>query len=247
MAFGHRFTVDSDDESLRESLEPLLSGFPVHALGDDCAEYELLTTESGCRLRIAGTTSFEGTPSACLNHLLVEIEMRALESYAGHHLLVHAGAVMIGGGVVLLVGETGAGKTTLVCELARRGMPLLSDEQVAFAPGVGVQGLARSLRVKDGLGGVTRVPIPEVADSVVCGWRPLRAICLLDRAYQHEAHLSPAHPGEVALSVGRNSSYLYELTHPAGALAALVTGVPGFVLRYREASDAAALLIAAVA
>jgi hypothetical protein len=53
--------------------------------------------------------------------------------------LLHAGAVVTSRGAVALAGRTGAGKSSLVAELMRRGHRLLSDDVVAVdAPGDGV-------------------------------------------------------------------------------------------------------------
>jgi hypothetical protein len=45
--------------------------------------------------------------------------------------VLHAGAVVLGGGAVALTGSSGAGKTSLVLELCRRGAEFLSDDVLA--------------------------------------------------------------------------------------------------------------------
>jgi hypothetical protein len=46
---------------------------------------------------------------------------------------LHAGAVGIGGGAIALVGRAGAGKSTTVATLVRRGLPALTDDLLALA------------------------------------------------------------------------------------------------------------------
>ncbi|MDB4947875.1 MAG: HPr kinase [Gemmatimonadetes bacterium] len=50
---------------------------------------------------------------------------------------LHASAVQVGGGAVLLVGASGAGKSTTAAALARRGVPVLGDDVAALLPGPG--------------------------------------------------------------------------------------------------------------
>jgi hypothetical protein len=48
--------------------------------------------------------------------------------------VVHAGAVGIDGGAIVLAGDSGAGKSTLVAALLRRGAGFLTDDVVALEP-----------------------------------------------------------------------------------------------------------------
>lgn len=48
--------------------------------------------------------------------------------------VLHASAVVLGGGVVALCGRSGAGKSTLAYGLSRRGLALWGDDAVAFEP-----------------------------------------------------------------------------------------------------------------
>ncbi|MFQ5610870.1 MAG: hypothetical protein ACE5H9_01910 [Anaerolineae bacterium] len=48
------------------------------------------------------------------------------------HYLIHAGAVSLDGQGIILAGDSGLGKTTLVLELVRRGFKFLSDESAAL-------------------------------------------------------------------------------------------------------------------
>lgn len=59
------------------------------------------------------------------------VNRRAVVGTCGH-LILHAGAVQFGERAVLVVGAMGAGKSTLVTGLVRRGGGYLSDEAVAI-------------------------------------------------------------------------------------------------------------------
>ncbi len=52
----------------------------------------------------------------------------------GHHLFVHAGAVVIDGRGWVIIGESGAGKTSTVAILVRKGAAYLSDEVALLDP-----------------------------------------------------------------------------------------------------------------
>jgi hypothetical protein len=65
------------------------------------------------------------------------------------HILVHAGVVSWQGQGILLIGDSGHGKTTLVLELVRRGFHFLSDEIAAISRADAlVYPFARNLRVR---------------------------------------------------------------------------------------------------
>ncbi len=82
-------------------------------------------------------------PAAELGSLLVRWALAQVNS----HCLLHAGAVSDGRRGLLLVGPSGAGKTTLVLELIKRGLHFLSDETAALAQGW-VHPFLRSIRVR---------------------------------------------------------------------------------------------------
>jgi hypothetical protein len=67
-----------------------------------------------------------------------------------NHLLVHAGAVCLRESGVLLAGEKGAGKTTLVAFLIKNGFRYVSDEMSAIAFDSGrLTPVPRSLNIKE--------------------------------------------------------------------------------------------------
>jgi hypothetical protein len=65
--------------------------------------------------------------------LVGDVNLRAIASRRDH-LVLHAGAVSVGGRGLLLPGPSGAGKSTLTAALVSRGFGYLSDELAAIDP-----------------------------------------------------------------------------------------------------------------
>ncbi len=68
-----------------------------------------------------------------LDGFVYETVLYAILARVRSHFLAHAGAVAREGRGLVLAGESGHGKTTLVLELARRGWDFLSDELAALS------------------------------------------------------------------------------------------------------------------
>lgn len=107
----------------------------------------------------------------------------------GHEAL-HAGAVAVEGAAVAVTAGAGGGKSTLLAELMRRGLPLVTDDVTvldgnAAAPLVhpGPPLMTVPVAAADGLG----TPLADLGEerwlavSVVAGPLPLAALVLLDR------------------------------------------------------------------
>jgi hypothetical protein len=118
----------------------------------------------------------------------------------GHELL-HAGAVAGPNGVIAVASSTGGGKTSLVLELMRRGLPLFSDDILALRlrddgimayPGPGLMNVPA---------GVDDAPGQELArfhgerwtalDQAEPAPRSVDAICLLERSSGAALALEP--------------------------------------------------------
>ena len=68
--------------------------------------------------------------SFAISHLLWEINRRAVECSRDDRLLLHAAAAQCDDGVVLLAGNSGVGKSTLVAALVVAGFGYLTDDVV---------------------------------------------------------------------------------------------------------------------
>ncbi len=82
------------------------------------------------------------------NLFAAELILREVLVRVRSFFLFHAGAVAKNGQGIVLSGELGSGKTTLVLELVRRGFSFLSDELAAVGLVDGFLPFPRSLRVR---------------------------------------------------------------------------------------------------
>jgi hypothetical protein len=71
---------------------------------------------------------------ATLRHLVLDQALPLILAAQGH-LVVHASAVLLEGRAILLVGETGAGKSTLAARLGSLGAVVLADDGVVLQEG----------------------------------------------------------------------------------------------------------------
>jgi hypothetical protein len=145
-SLSHRFVLTSNDEPLARRAGDLIGEF-ARPVSDGVARisYELLALAGvgGDSPRYALKRGDEeiaanSDASAVIDHLLWRITDDTVELADGF-LLVHAGAVVSAdGGGVLILGEAGSGKTTLVAALVQEGFGYLSDEAGAIELDTGV-------------------------------------------------------------------------------------------------------------
>lgn len=120
-------TLSTRDDRLAEALALMFGAFLVERRGGD----------SGASARepeLAATVGEREFFYPSLEHAVLGLEeVIAADLLEGcGHLLLHAGAVTRGDLTILLLGHSGAGKTTLTLELVRRGFRFLGDEYVAI-------------------------------------------------------------------------------------------------------------------
>jgi hypothetical protein len=84
--------------------------------------------------------------TASLVHLLLQQVLPLAVSRTGR-LVLHACAVETPAGALALVGETGAGKSTLSAAFCRRGYALIADDALVFESGTRVAPTADALRL----------------------------------------------------------------------------------------------------
>jgi hypothetical protein len=97
------------------------------------AAWEIEATQGGAHLNVRWTSSYQidDIPSILLGPGLAAV------LHLRKAFVLHASAVKVGGGAVLIMGAPGAGKSTTAAALVRRGFPLISDD-VAVLESTGV-------------------------------------------------------------------------------------------------------------
>jgi hypothetical protein len=124
---GHKLTLGTDDDSMRDALEQLWEPF-IDAEG--CAgnpTIEVLTAH-GWELHVTGSEpKLESGPWRLLIEARNAIVEAAIERTSGI-LDLHAAVVVRGGSALLLVGAPYAGKTSLALELVKKGWSYFSDD-----------------------------------------------------------------------------------------------------------------------
>jgi hypothetical protein len=148
-SLSHRFVLRTNDDRLARHARDLITEFAL-VLGDGAASapgdvvYSLRAVPSANGERSVSLrrgdeeVARSEDESAVIGHLLWRITDDTV-TLADGYLLIHAGAVVTpGGDAVLILGEAGSGKTTLVAALVQDGFGYLSDEAGAVELGTGV-------------------------------------------------------------------------------------------------------------
>ena len=218
---------------------------------------------SGLRAWRSGTDeqSHVGDLGTGLHECLIALNRAAAARFARDHTAVHAGCVARDGRAVALVGVSGSGKTTLTAAAVLAGWAYLADEVCAVdAATLEVQPYPRPLGLRPESLDLLAVDPPigpaelftEVAPTrgsrlgALADPTPLAAVVFverLDAESPREVLVDPLSPAETLVQLCHHS-----LRTPGDEralfrrLETVARAVPGSVLRYREATDAAAAL-----
>lgn len=228
------------------SDEPVALHFVVEA---DATEFRILREQEVIEDQVAAIDVAS----------LLELDMlRTCVACAVDHVVLHAAAVSIGEATLVMVGPSGAGKTTLTRALLQTGATYRSDECVAISADGRVHGLARPIHLGDGAdksvdaARLHQHSWVDESDAVVCDllWHPpfdeklppgvLKSLVLVSYAPD-----SPA--DRVALSSGQALALLWPcVLNPSEAtleaLTALVEERPVFSVRSSSVDAGCALV-----
>lgn len=247
-ALGVRVVVDTRGNRAAELAEALrlawawcpsdtLTGEPLHieAMLDDDPRIVAAAQEAG---RLADTDA-----RAVLGWLSSAVTTAAITARAGQLVMLHGCAVADpgGGATVVLVGPSGAGKTTAATTLGRR-WAYVTDETVALRADGSVLPYPKPLSV---LRGPAHLGKDQLAPAELGLVRPgdglrLASILLLERTDGGPDHaaVEPVPTVQALALLGEQSSFLAELDRPLQQLAALVGSTGGVArVRYREAAS----------
>lgn len=206
----------------------------------------------------SGVTAPEATvvPSASdragqtLSDLSSAVTQAAIQARRGDLWLLHAaGLAAPDGGVVALVGASGAGKTTATSVLATR-LGYVSDETVGieedgrvrpYRKPLSVITAGRSFKVQHR---PTDLGLRTLPDAPL----HIRRLVVLDRAAEPtRARLVPLTPGEALVALAPQSSALTSMPRPLRTLTSLISRTGGVVrAEYAESRDLIELLDAVV-
>jgi hypothetical protein len=131
----HPVTIAAPDPEGHEALRAILQGFPEHDEDGD-AGYALTRAEEGWNVEVRGVRTIT---NAALSDAVIALEWQlvtdVLSASTGRFQL-HGAALVTPSGreSVLVLGASGAGKTTLTLALMTRGFLPLADDLVVVAP-----------------------------------------------------------------------------------------------------------------
>ncbi|MBI4603109.1 MAG: hypothetical protein HY721_14215 [Planctomycetes bacterium] len=139
-AIGRAFSLASSSREAREALGFVYGELRCPEPGGDCLEVEVHPAAEGDSLLVSldGAPAFEARELGSLLHELDNRLTVALELALPGLYFVHAAALAEGGRATLLVGDSGAGKSTTAYALAASGMDYLSDELAPIDPAAGL-------------------------------------------------------------------------------------------------------------
>ncbi len=263
---GYRFLVRCTDPVLERIAAMLLSDFaPVvrdEASGRHVAAVYSLQTGRQPRqqrhfelLRDDARLAANFDPARVVDQLVRDVSREALAYPQSNLLLVHAGVVATPrGGAVVLTGESGSGKTTIVAALVQEGYSYLSDEAAVIDPDtLLVRPWARPLAFKPSADAVKRfrgllgstagpnrhVPVSRIRENAV--GVPCAAHVIIDYAYDptRPTAVQSLSPSEAVALLGSAAPALRE-RGDAGLqlLARLVSSASGYRLRAGSLDEA---------
>ena len=186
-SYGVRISVDTNVDPLSTELRDLVKSTLIGNVRFDKSTnsaahsfYVGRSNDNDYFLRRDDEELYDGLTIDSVLELFVRMLRLKISEHAVDHVFVHAGVVGWNGRAIMLPGESGSGKTSLVIELVRLGAEYYSDEYAVIDKSGLVHPFARKLSVKNreqnwnerngvpieeigGRAGITPIPIGLVA------------------------------------------------------------------------------------
>lgn len=241
-------------ESLLAQLTVFLGGWPVRRTGEGRGarpDIDVIDRPDGrITVRVSGPGGHEADCADAFEaaNALAGGLIARFVAQAPNRLCLHAGAVRIGDGLAILLGESLAGKSSVALQLAAAGYRLFGDDRLALEAPTGATAAARGLAL--GLMPKLRLPLPadcgarfaefvdgytELRDDEMAYlklWEgeaagfgeaaPVSALIVLDRREEGPVRLAPESPTAMARALLGNC---FAPHVEAGRLAGLVHGI----------------------
>lgn len=137
-AFGFTYRFRATDPAVGVFVEDLVRAFP--RVPEHAHSWLSLRDRGSREPRFASYLDDDillatSDQSLAIAAMLSAIDRAAVASIVGDRLVLHAAAATAPSGTVLLLGPSGAGKTTMTAALVRSGFGYIADEIVAFDHG----------------------------------------------------------------------------------------------------------------
>lgn len=209
---GTRFRCQGVPADAEPALSALLQGFPRPASGDPPGEAVDLRVEgdgSGFSLALAGSRWELESAVPLSSHLEYRMVNEAI-ARARDRWVLHAGAVEGPRGTCLIIGESGAGKTSLTLWLWSDGLPLVTDDLCPIAHGtLAPERFPRALHMDGTYSPLLLSRIPQPPASYPTDYYPFPAaagsppppvtdLLVIERGPRPEGELEPLGQSEAA-------------------------------------------------
>ena len=266
-------------ETLLAQLTVFLGGWPVRRTGEGAGarpDIDVIERpDGGVTVRVAGPG---GNETDCADtfeaaNALAGGLIARFVAQSPNRICLHAGAARVGGGLVILLGESLAGKSSVALQLAAAGYRLFGDDRLALeapaAAGAGARGVCLGLmpklrlplpadcgaRFAEFVDGYTELRDDEVAylklwDGEAAGFgeaAPVAALVVLDRREEGPTRLEPeSRAAMVQALLGNCFAPHVEAARLVGLLGDIVGGCVCHRIRFASSREAAATLSAAL-
>ena len=254
-----------------ETVQLVYGGFRVDPPDMEFADYHVnlqrgrglrALVRRQCRFLIDGVEPFEPFPETGALPLFEWGVNWCFGQRANQYVLLHAGALALGDGAVIMAAPPGSGKSTLAAAMMLRGFRRLSDEFGVLRPETGdlipmlkpvalknqAVEVIRSFSEEAVIGplftGTRKGDVAHLApndSSVDAVHRPAHPKLVLFPTYESGARLEARLlPGEEAFARLAFNSFNYHLLGPIGfeAIARVIESCPAYQIRYSQFDEA---------